>query len=60
MEETREINVDSDAHYGMVRVILENSLEEEVTNGAIKRANSLESQHEGHIFLFLSVSPHHR
>lgn len=48
MEEVREVNVDSDAHYGMV---LEDSLEEEVTNCATKRANSSESQHDGHIFL---------
>lgn len=38
-------------------MILEDSLEEEVTNCAIK---SSESQHEGHILLFLGVSPQHR
>lgn len=57
MEEIGEVNGDSNAHYGMGRVILEDSLEEEVTNCAIK---SSESQHEGHRLLFLGVSPQHR
>lgn len=55
MEETGEINVDSYAHYGMGRIILEDSLEEEVTNCARKRTNTSESQHKGYIFLFLGV-----
>lgn len=42
MEDKGEISGDSNAHHGMGRVIPEDSLEEEVTNCAIKGANSSE------------------
>lgn len=59
MEETGKSNVDHDANHRLGREILEDSLEEEVKNCAIKGANNSEGQYQQHIFPFLSTNPHH-
>lgn len=62
MEGTGEISVDSDAHCGMDRVILEDSLEEEITNCAkmcVKGPTAQNDNSRGTSF-YSWVQVHHR
>lgn len=49
MEETGEADVGSDVSMGMGGVSLEDSLEEEMPNGALRRAHNSEEQQQGPI-----------